>query len=128
MNFLPARVVERDEKGVDGRTRRPDARPVSRSRSPGRRRSRVAASCVGVRPEHFGDAGKGDADLLVKVDIVEHLGGTSFVYASTPGDHELVIQRDAEWVVDASGPDRLDPQVIPVRRERAAAALIGIFT
>ena len=38
---------------------------------------------VGVRPEHFGDAGKGDADLAVKVDIVEHLGGTSFVYAST---------------------------------------------
>ena len=46
---------------------------------------------VGVRPEHFGDAGEGDADLAVSIDVVEHLGGTSFIYATTgpwrrPGD------------------------------------------
>ena len=53
---------------------------------------------VGVRPEHFGDAGKGDADLTVSVDVVEHLGGTSFLYARSATGDELVIQRDAEAV------------------------------
>ena len=51
-----------------------------------------------MRPSISGDAGKGDADLTVSVDVVEHLGGTSFLYArSTTGD-ELVSQRDAEAV------------------------------
>ena len=38
---------------------------------------------VGVRPEHFVDAGQGDCDLTVKVDVAEHLGCTSYVYART---------------------------------------------
>jgi lactose/L-arabinose transport system ATP-binding protein len=101
MNFIPALVVEGDGRGVTvelagqqgTRLTQPLAGPKP---TPG---SRVVA---GVRPEHFGDAGKGDADLLVNVDIVEHLGGTSFVYARTAGNHGLVIQRDADGVVDAA--------------------------
>jgi lactose/L-arabinose transport system ATP-binding protein len=101
MNFIPARIVERGEKGATielagerpTRLTQPLNGPVP---EPG---SRVV---VGVRPEHFGDAGKGDADLSVKVDIVEHLGGTSFVYASTTAGGELVIQRDADQFVDAA--------------------------
>jgi lactose/L-arabinose transport system ATP-binding protein len=100
MNFLPAHVVERDEKGVvvelAGEARTRFRQPLSGpAPAPG---SRVV---LGVRPEHFGDAGKGDADLPVSVDMVEHLGGTSFVYASTAGKHELVIQRDADKFADA---------------------------
>jgi lactose/L-arabinose transport system ATP-binding protein len=57
---------------------------------------------VGVRPEHFGDAGTGAADLAVSVDIVEHLGGTSFIYARTAAGGELVIQRNAEQAADAT--------------------------
>ena len=101
MNFIPALVVEGDGRGVTvelagqqgTRLMQPLAGPKP---EPG---SRVVA---GVRPEHFGDAGKGDADLLVNVDIVEHLGGTSFVYARTAGNHGLVIQRDADGVADAA--------------------------
>jgi lactose/L-arabinose transport system ATP-binding protein len=57
---------------------------------------------VGVRPEHFGDAGKGDADLHVKVDVVEHLGGTSFLYARTLAGDDVVIQHDAADANDAA--------------------------
>jgi lactose/L-arabinose transport system ATP-binding protein len=101
MNFIPARIVERGEKGatIELAGERPTrlTQPLTgQAPEPG---SRVV---VGVRPEHFGDAGKGDADLSVKVDIVEHLGGTSFVYASTTAGGELVIQRDADQFVDAA--------------------------
>ena len=47
---------------------------------------------VGVRAEHFGAAGQGDADLTVKVDVVEHLGSTSFLYAQTAGGEDVVIE------------------------------------
>ncbi len=47
---------------------------------------------LGVRPEHFGDAGKGDADLTVSVDVAEHLGNTSYIYA-TFGGEQLIIER-----------------------------------
>jgi lactose/L-arabinose transport system ATP-binding protein len=101
MNFIPARIVERDERSAtvelagEQRTRliQPLAGPAP---EPG---SRVV---VGIRPEHFGDAGTGDADLTVKVDIVEHLGGTSFVYASNAAGGEVVIQRDADKVADVT--------------------------
>ncbi|MGO4353532.1 ABC transporter ATP-binding protein [Rhizobium sp. RAF36] len=47
---------------------------------------------LGVRPEHFGDAGKGDADMTVSVDVAEHLGNTSYIYA-TLGGEQLIIER-----------------------------------
>jgi lactose/L-arabinose transport system ATP-binding protein len=101
MNFLSARIVGREpglvvvELAGESPTRlgQPLAGPAPELGS------RVL---LGVRPEHFGEAGKGDADLLVKIDMVEHLGGTSFVYARTAGNQQLVIQRDADRVVDAS--------------------------
>jgi lactose/L-arabinose transport system ATP-binding protein len=101
MNFIPARIVERGEKSatIELAGERPTRlmQPLKGlAPEPG---SRVV---VGVRPEHFGDAGKGDADLAVKVDIVEHLGGTSFVYASAPAGGELVIQRDADQFADTA--------------------------
>jgi lactose/L-arabinose transport system ATP-binding protein len=49
---------------------------------------------LGVRPEHFGVAGRGDCDITVTVDVAEHLGSTSFAYANTVKGEELVIERD----------------------------------
>ncbi|PSJ64282.1 ABC transporter ATP-binding protein [Kumtagia ephedrae] len=100
MNFIPARIVERGEKGATvelagdrpTRLRQPLTGPAPEAGS---------SVVVGVRPEHFGEAGKGDADLSVAVDMAEHLGGTTFVYASMAGNRELVIQRDAEHRADA---------------------------
>jgi lactose/L-arabinose transport system ATP-binding protein len=48
---------------------------------------------VGVRPEHFGEIGQGAADLVLKVDVVEHLGSTSYIYANTSAE-QLVIERE----------------------------------
>jgi lactose/L-arabinose transport system ATP-binding protein len=48
---------------------------------------------LGIRPEHFGDAGKGDGDISVRIDVIEHLGSTSYLYARTAGGGEVVIER-----------------------------------
>jgi lactose/L-arabinose transport system ATP-binding protein len=47
---------------------------------------------VGIRPEHFRPAGQGAADIKVSVDVVEHLGQTSYIYANTTGEL-LTIER-----------------------------------
>ncbi len=49
---------------------------------------------VGVRPEHFLEAGQGDCDLRLAVDVAENLGSTSFYYANVAGGEELVVQRE----------------------------------
>ncbi|QFY62687.1 sn-glycerol-3-phosphate ABC transporter ATP-binding protein UgpC (plasmid) [Rhizobium grahamii] len=48
---------------------------------------------LGIRPEHFVDAGQGDADLTVGIDVAEHLGNTSYVYASAGSGEQLIIER-----------------------------------
>jgi lactose/L-arabinose transport system ATP-binding protein len=48
---------------------------------------------LGLRPEHFGEPGQGDCDLRVRVDVAEHLGSTSYAYASTTAGEQLIIER-----------------------------------
>ena len=45
---------------------------------------------VGVRPEHF--AKDGQVRLGVKLDVIEHLGGTSFGYARSDSERPLTIE------------------------------------
>jgi lactose/L-arabinose transport system ATP-binding protein len=91
MNFMKGEVIGSDSGSVaielvnQGR-----ARVVLPVRAAPAKGTQVT---LGVRPEHFGDAGKGDADITVAVDVAEHLGSTSFVYAGVSGE-ELVIERD----------------------------------
>ncbi|WP_375450402.1 ABC transporter ATP-binding protein [uncultured Devosia sp.] len=49
---------------------------------------------LGVRPEHFGLAGAGTADITVDIDVAEHLGSTSYIYANTKTGEQLVIERE----------------------------------
>ncbi|GAB1584532.1 ABC transporter ATP-binding protein [Phyllobacterium phragmitis] len=49
---------------------------------------------LGIRPEHFAEAGQGDADLAVKVDVAEHLGNTSYIHANVANGEQLVIERE----------------------------------
>ncbi|TPL91004.1 sn-glycerol-3-phosphate ABC transporter ATP-binding protein UgpC [Mesorhizobium sp. B2-3-12] len=101
MNFIKAHIAGRDAKGVlvelagEEKTRivQPLAGPAPETGS---------TVIVGVRPEHFGGAGEGDADLTVAIDVVEHLGGTSFLYARTAHGEDVVIQRDAARVPQTS--------------------------
>jgi lactose/L-arabinose transport system ATP-binding protein len=53
-----------------------------------------ATVTLGVRPEHFGPAGAGDSDIAIKVDVAEHLGSTSYIYANAESGEELIIERE----------------------------------
>ncbi|WP_086995495.1 ABC transporter ATP-binding protein [Rhizobium sullae] len=91
MNFLAAEVVERDASNatvaVTGDRNVRLTLPVSAVAEKG------AQVTLGVRPEHFADQGSGDADLTVAVDVAEHLGNTSYVYATAAGGQPLIIER-----------------------------------
>ncbi|OBQ62583.1 ABC transporter ATP-binding protein [Mesorhizobium erdmanii] len=101
MNFIKAHIVGQDARGVvvelagqdNARIVQPltDVTPEVGSKV-----------IVGVRPEHFGGAGEGDTDLVVAIDVIEHLGGTSFLYARTKNGEDVVIQRDAAKVPTTS--------------------------
>ena len=88
MNFLPASVVDT----ANGAT-------VELKHHQGVRLTLPVTAQVGeevmlgIRPEHFGLPGAGDADLTLEVDVAEHLGSTSFVYARSEGE-PLVIERE----------------------------------
>ncbi|CAA9421913.1 MAG: Maltose/maltodextrin transport ATP-binding protein MalK [uncultured Rubellimicrobium sp.] len=53
------------------------------------------AAVVGIRPEHFVPAGVGDCDLQLTLDVAEHLGGTSFLYANTRAGEPVVVEAEA---------------------------------
>ncbi|MDX8527280.1 sn-glycerol-3-phosphate ABC transporter ATP-binding protein UgpC [Mesorhizobium sp. MSK_1335] len=93
MNFLKARVVETSNSAAtielvnhgSVRLRKPlsEAFPA------------IGAEVVlGVRPEHFFEAGEGGCDIPVKADVAEHLGSVSYVYANA-GPEELIVEREA---------------------------------
>jgi lactose/L-arabinose transport system ATP-binding protein len=46
---------------------------------------------VGIRPEHF-VIGGADSPLDVKVDVVENLGGTRYVYGTTKSGEDLIVE------------------------------------
>ncbi|GLS23374.1 sugar ABC transporter ATP-binding protein [Labrys miyagiensis] len=48
---------------------------------------------LGIRPEHFDRGDAPDVSLSMHVDVVENLGGSSFIYGRTPTDENLVIER-----------------------------------
>jgi lactose/L-arabinose transport system ATP-binding protein len=92
MNFIKARVVAGEGSSVRVALASDETKvlalPVAQAKpEPG------AAVMLGVRPGHFRDAGQGDVDLTVTVDVAEHLGNTSYVYATLAGQEQLVIER-----------------------------------
>lgn len=52
-----------------------------------------SAVVLGIRPEHFGDPGRGGSEITLKTDIIEHLGSTSYLYARTADGEELIVER-----------------------------------
>ncbi|WCJ65797.1 ABC transporter ATP-binding protein [Agrobacterium tumefaciens] len=91
MNFLEATIIG---TGADSVTLSLDSDPAVRLTLPIKERIDEGAKVsLGMRPEHFADAGAGDADLTVHVDVAEHLGNTSYVYARTEGGEQLIIER-----------------------------------
>jgi len=93
MNFLAAKVIEADNGSAT-------VELVNHAGARLRKALQTTPPAVGadvvlgVRPEHFFDAGQGDCDIAVKADVAEHLGSVSYVYADA-GDTELIIEREA---------------------------------
>lgn len=90
MNFLPGKVAHETAEGV---TITLDQAPTFSLTLPVAARPGIGAPItLGIRPEHFEDAGKA-ADLTVAVDVAEHLGNTSYVYAHLAEKLPLIIER-----------------------------------
>jgi len=90
MNFLPGKVAGETAEGV---TITLDRAPTFSLTLPVAARPGIGAPItLGIRPEHFEDAGKA-ADLTVAVDVAEHLGNTSYVYAHLAEELPLIIER-----------------------------------
>ncbi len=103
MNFLDATIIG---SGAESVTLSLDSDPAVRLTLPTKARLNDGARVsLGIRPEHFSDAGQGDADLTVHVDVAEHLGNTSYVYARTEGGEQLIIERPESR--DVGNRDRL---------------------
>jgi len=49
---------------------------------------------LGVRPEHIFEQGAHDVGIRVRVEVVEHLGGTTFAYADYCGQKGIIIEAD----------------------------------
>jgi multiple sugar transport system ATP-binding protein/lactose/L-arabinose transport system ATP-binding protein len=47
---------------------------------------------LGIRPEHVQEDASADVVINVDVDVVEHLGGSTFVYADYAGDVSMTLQ------------------------------------
>ncbi len=54
---------------------------------------------IGVRPEHFADGGSAEMDL--RVDVVEHLGGASFIYAEAAGSAQRGATEEPPMVIES---------------------------
>ncbi|MBO9654801.1 MAG: sn-glycerol-3-phosphate ABC transporter ATP-binding protein UgpC [Agrobacterium tumefaciens] len=103
MNFLDATIIG---SGAESVTLLLDSDPAVRLTLPVKARLNDGARVsLGIRPEHFADAGQGDADLTVHVDVAEHLGNTSYVYARAQGGEQLIIERPESR--DVGNRDRL---------------------
>ncbi|PBB31362.1 MULTISPECIES: sn-glycerol-3-phosphate ABC transporter ATP-binding protein UgpC [unclassified Mesorhizobium] len=111
MNFIAAKVVDLSNSAATvelvnhggARLRKPLCGPLP---APG------AEVVLGVRPEHFFEAGEGDCDISVKADVAEHLGSVSYVYADA-GPEELIIEREARR--QRAGSDHFTVSIKPER-------------
>lgn len=48
---------------------------------------------LGIRPEHFVPSDAGATDITLSIDVTEHLGNTSYLYARTAGGETLIVER-----------------------------------
>ncbi|MBK1842324.1 sn-glycerol-3-phosphate ABC transporter ATP-binding protein UgpC [Azospirillum sp. YIM B02556] len=54
------------------------------------------AATLGIRPEHVEPCQEAEADLTVRIELVEQLGGETFLYTTGPNDVPLTIRCDGQ--------------------------------
>ena len=66
--------------------------------------------------------GSGDCDLIVDVDVIEHLGSTCFVYGLTKGEQLIIERPGLSWTWRALGRAPSRGPNLPFQRRRRAPA------
>ena len=95
MNLLPARVAGSGQVAVGS-----DARPIA---VPSTGQAAVGADVtLGARPEHIDVVDEAQADLVITLDLVEQLGGETYLYGSAPGLPQLTVRQDGQARYDAA--------------------------
>ena len=92
MNFLKGQVVSAEPGGVTVSLVSQPQVQLTLSISAGVKAGDPVS--LGIRPESFVAEGAGDTDLSVEVDVAEHLGNTSYVYAHAAADERIIIERE----------------------------------
>ena len=89
MNLLPARVAGSGQVTIGNDTRSitlPSSGPTASG----------ASITLGARPEHIEVVDEIQADLFITVNLVEQLGGETYLYGSAPGLPELTVRQDGQ--------------------------------
>ncbi len=93
MNFLKARIVAKEAGSVTvALANQPEVKlslPLNATTA-----SIGDTVSLGIRPEHFLPAGAGDADMALDVDVAEHLGNTSYVYANVSPEERIIVEHE----------------------------------
>ena len=92
MNFLP--VVVKETSATSLTIQLPDGQQTALAFS-GEGVNVGDQLTLGVRPEHFFAGGEADIALNIKTDVVERLGGTTYVYSAVAGQ-SFIIEVDSE--------------------------------
>jgi lactose/L-arabinose transport system ATP-binding protein len=92
MNFLDAEVAAANGREVDVKLAgygQPVLKLIARTD-----RARPSdKALVGIRPEHFVAAGDAHSRIVAQAQVVEQLGGVSYVYANDDGDSQITVQQ-----------------------------------
>jgi lactose/L-arabinose transport system ATP-binding protein len=103
MNFLPAHVVSAAAgQLVVALDQQPEMQLTLSVQAALKQGDKVT---LGLRPEHFLKAGEGDAQMTVTVDVTEHLGHTSYIYAHLKPGEQIIIEHEESR--DTSAADKM---------------------
>jgi multiple sugar transport system ATP-binding protein len=109
MNLLPARVAGSGQVTIGNDTRSIPLPSTGQTAS-------GASITLGARPEHIDVVDETQADLVIMVNLVEQLGGETYLYGSAPGLPELTVRQDGQARYDRN-------QRVGLRLEREALHL-----
>ena len=92
MNFVPAEITAVSGRDIEVKPLefgRPSIKVLARSD-----RAKIGDTVsLGIRPEHFIDAAGAPAKLSARAQVVEQLGGVSYVYAAGENGSQITVQQ-----------------------------------
>jgi ABC-type sugar transport system ATPase subunit len=89
MNLLPARAAASGQVTIGNDTRSIPLPSTGQTAS-------GASITLGARPEHIDVVDETQADLVITVNLVEQLGGETYLYGSAPSLPELTVRQDGQ--------------------------------